>query len=193
MIKNQEGYTLLELLIVIGLMGGMMIFLMNIFSSIHTSYIRADQKAQNLEEARLIINHITDNFYSCDNYELTLVGGQNPKDLDADGFATVQEVKFAQIIVDPKYPNKVTTSTSKITYRVRQAADPAKERLAVGEVRWHKSTAVEVASQVSGFRAKIDPINDLLELKIQVIKEGQGLVADQLLEVRTSLNLKYMP
>ena len=136
-LKNEEGYTLLELVIVIALIGGIMIFLMSTFLSIHKTYIRADKKAQNLEEARLIINHITDNFQSCDAYKVMIYkdikGDQtspnfNQKqvidlaeavaldDLDENGFGVVKEVAFEEKSGDPNIPNTVV----KIGYSVKK-------------------------------------------------------------------------
>ncbi|NLI89509.1 MAG: hypothetical protein GX366_03760, partial [Epulopiscium sp.] len=40
------------------------------------------------------------------------------------------------------------------------------------------------------FKAKLD--GDLLEFKIEIINEGHGVVADQTIDVGTTLNLKYM-
>lgn len=192
-ITKEEGYTLLELLIVMGLMSAFMVFIMHSFLSLYQSYTRADQKAQNLEEARLIINHLTDKFYSCDDYQVVLAGGSQPRDLDADGFAPLKEVVFYEIRQDPYEANKTSTKSCKISYQQKQAANPAKGIPAIGQINWCNITSVEVASQVSAFKAKVDPLNDLIEFKIEVLKQGHGLVADQKLEVATSLNLKYMP
>ena len=57
-----------------------------------------------------------------------------------------------------------------------------------GELTWQKKTTVGI-SEISFFKVKRD--QELLEFKVGVIQKGHGVVADQTLEVGTTLSLKY--
>ena len=60
-----------------------------------------------------------------------------------------------------------------------------------GKLMWFKDGIEnEIDEEVHDFKAKLD--GDLLEFKIEIINEGHGVVADQTIDVGTTLNLKYM-
>lgn len=171
--KKENGHTLLELVVVLGMVGMLLLVVWSSYLSIHRAYIRADKKAQNLEEARLIINHITDNFQIYGGCEVITEGPA------LGGFATVKEVIFNEYSSNPADPDtliKVPAAT--IAYES-------------GTLKWRKNTSVEIENEVSSFKVKKE--GNLLEFKIEVIKEGHGVIADQILEVGTTLSLKYMP
>lgn len=61
-LKQNKGFTLVESVLVIGLLGIFLVLLSGSYLSVYKNYIKASQKANNLEEARLVVNYITDNF-----------------------------------------------------------------------------------------------------------------------------------
>lgn len=186
--KKESGHTLIELAIVIALIGIVLVFLFSSMLSVSRTYVRADKKAQNLEEARLIINNITDNFQRFDKCEVfaEVAGGSNAVinkklaegeagpafDIDGNGFVMIKKIKFSD-------PSDI------VTFLYTKPG----EGETVGTLKWYKGTSNEISSAVSSF--KVRPTEDLLEFKIEVIKEGHGVVADQRLEVGTTLNAKY--
>lgn len=187
MLKQENGHTLIELVVVIGLIGMVMSFIMNTFLSVNRTYLRADKKAQNLEEARIIINHITDNFHSYGLREIRILDQSHPSRsvpleeaweglFDSNGFATVEKIVFFEDIAKK-------TEDFRVVYE--ETAVPGE-----GTLRWKKRSNNEIASGISSF--KVRPSSELLEFKIEMIKKGHGIVADQVLEVGTTVNLKYM-
>ena len=61
-LKKDKGFTLVESVLVLGLVGILLTLLSGNYLSVYKNYIKASQKANNLEEARLVVNYITDNF-----------------------------------------------------------------------------------------------------------------------------------
>ena len=181
-LKRDDGHTLLEIVIVLTMLGIILVFLWTSYLSINRAYIRADKKAQNLEDARVIINHLTDNFQIYGGCKVLISDGTELEEASSyinanpgisdEGFRTVKEIIFE----DPANPS------DKIIFSYDEGAE---------KINWVKDTSVEIANEVKSFTAKKN--DNLIEFKIGVIKEGHGVIADQKLELGTTLNLKYMP
>lgn len=179
-LKKENGQTLIELIIALGIMGMMLVIIGTAYLSINKTYVRSYKKALNLEEARIGINHITDIFQTYGGCEVIIddgsPGGIELQEntltaLDGEGFGVVKELRF-------KNPS-VSTYMTKITYK-----NDTLSCLKNGANN-------NLVNEVSNFKAKRR--EDLLDLKIELTKEGHGVVADQTIELGTTLSLKYMP
>lgn len=183
LLKRDDGHTLLEIVIVLTMLGIILVFLWTSYLSINRTYIRADKKAQNLEDARVIINHLTDSFQTYGGCKIIISDGTELEEASSyinanpgtaeDGTRSVKEIIFYEDPADP-------------TTKIAIAYDEATKI-----INWKKDTSVEIENEVESFKVKKN--GNLIEFTVEVIKEGHGVIADQKLEVGTTLNLKYMP
>ncbi|HHX62086.1 MAG TPA: prepilin-type N-terminal cleavage/methylation domain-containing protein [Epulopiscium sp.] len=166
--KKDNGYTLIEVVLVLGLVGVLLVLLSVNYLSIHKAYIKSAQKADNLEEARLVINELTDNFRKYEaGYCQVLIGEPGVKLVD-HGEGTVKKIIFK------KQYNSVGSDI--ITY------DKANKRVSF--------EGNEISSHIIGFTVKRK--DQLYDFVIEVEQAGNKAMPEQRITVGTTVNLKYM-
>lgn len=166
-LKIDKGFTLVESVLVLGLVGILLVFLSRDYVSIYKNYIKMSQKANNLEEARLLINHITDNFRKYEGGSCKVWIGEPGNELLDGGEGTVKKIIF-------KEKHKSVKSDT-ISY------DKGR-----GMVTFEGN---EVSSHIMDFRVK--RTGRLFDFVIEVGQNSNTLIPEQKTEVKTTVVLQY--
>lgn len=198
--EKEKGHTLIELIIVMTLVSIVMVLMGTIYLSIHSSYLRVNKKAQNLENAKVMINHLTDHFQSYKGCKVVTKDHGNLIELveTKPGENDELAIKAASEAAKLFYPvekiifyNDKPSDYNGITVAFQQTAGASNDSPTKGRLIWKKrGSSNEVQSEIASFKAKLE--DELLELRIELVEEGYGLVPNQTIEIGTTFNLKYM-
>ena len=166
-LKKDNGHTLVEMILVFGLVVMLLFLLWTSYLSIHRTYIKAAQKAQNLEEARMVVNFLTDNFQKYEAGSCEVIIEETGDKIEDNQEGTVKKVVFQD--KDGKNKQSITydSTNKKVAFQTQ-----------------------EIGSQIHHFGVKrSDRQYDFI---IEVKKEGRGGIPDQIITVGTTVNVAYM-
>ena len=164
-IRKDNGHTLIEMVLVSGLIGVLMLLLWTNYLSIHRTYTKAGKKAQNLEEARLIVTHIQDAFQKYESKGCKIIIYETGTELEDEEEGTVKQIVFEEDSGDIEIV--YNRSQKKVTFQT-----------------------VEIGSEISDFKVKRN--DQLLDFTIEVEKKGNNVVEDQVMQVETTVTLEYI-
>ncbi len=167
-LNKDEGFTLVESILVLGLVGVLLVLLSRDYVSVYNNYIKMSQKANNLEEARLLINHITDNFRKYEGGVCKVWVGEPETELLDGGEGTVQKIVFKEAIKSVK--------SDTISYD--------KEK---NTVIFERN---EISSNIRSFKVK--RTGPLFHFVIEVGQNSNAVIPEQKIEVKTTVILQYM-
>lgn len=172
LIKQDKGHTLIEIILVSGLIGMVMLLLWTNYLSVHRTYIKAGKKAQNLEEARTVINLITDNFQKYESRECEIIITDTGLKLENGQTGTVKSITFKDPTdIDPTNP--VEREDMVIAYDHTTVMFGTKE----------------IGTEITNFT--VTQKDDLLDFSITATQKGNGVVQDQIIELGTTVSLQY--
>jgi len=163
-LKKENGYTLIEMLLVVGLIGMVLLLLWTNYFSIHRLYIKESKKAQNLEEARIVANYISDLFHQYEGDGCQVIIKETDAALEVDGEGTVKKIIFGDASngVDISYDQ----GNQKITYQ-----------------------GVEIGNKIHNLIVRRH--GEILGFEIEIENKGHGVVADEILKVEITVTLQY--
>lgn len=164
-IRKDNGHTLIEMVLVAGLIGVLMFLLWTNYLSIHRTYIKAGKKAQNLEEARLIVTHIQDTFQKYESKGCTIIIYETGAVLEDEEEGTVKQIVFGKDSENIKIA--YDRNQKKVTFQT-----------------------VEIGNEISDFTVKRS--GPLLDFTIQIEKKGNNVVQDQVIQIETIVTLEYI-
>ena len=115
-LEKDKGYILAEMVVALGLFGMLLVVLWTSYLSVYTTYKKETQKAHNLEEARQVVNFLTDTFqrYEAGRCQVILSQENLVKKIvfeDKDG-------TNKQVIAYNKSNQKVTFQTQEISSQI---------------------------------------------------------------------------
>lgn len=163
--KKENGHTLVEVILVTGLIGMLLLLLWTSYLSIHRTYIKSSKKAQNLEEARIVIDFITDSFQKYESKGCKLIISETGAELEDNEEGTVKEIIFGKDSENIKI--KYSHINQKVTFQ-----------------------GVEVADQIQNFTVRRS--GELLDFTIEAREKGNGVVPDQTIIVQTTVTMQYV-
>jgi len=163
-LKKEGGYTLVEMVLVVGLIGMVLLLLWTNYLSIHRLYIKENKKAQNLEEVRVLANYITDLFQKYEGDGCMVIIKETNAPVEGYEEGTVKKIIFGEKDngVDISYHQ----ANKKVTFQ-----------------------GVEIGDNIRKFRVKRQ--DEILDFEIEVENKGHGVVADETLKVITRVTLQY--
>jgi len=171
-LKKDNGFTLIEIILVLGLVGILLVLLSVNYLGVHKTYIKETKKAHNLEQARLVVNYLTDNFQKYEAGYCEIIISKRDTKLENNETDTVKEIIFQDQDGSNKQTMVYKATNKKVTNK---------------KVTFQSQ---EVASHINGFT--VTRSDDLYHFIIEVKQEGKGVIPDQMIRVGTTMNLKYM-
>lgn len=163
-LKKDNGHTLLEMIMISGLLGILLLLLWTNYFSIYNSFIKANKKVQNLEEARITINFINDTFQRYKMESCQIRGNKTIEELEVGETDTVKQIVFRD-----------NQETIVIKYNPKDQI-----------IRFQTQ---EIASNIANFT--VSHKEQLLDFNISVTKDGKGVLPDETITVGTTVNLQY--
>jgi len=163
-LKKENGYTLVEMMLVMALLGMVLLLIWTSYFAIHRLHIKENKKAQNLEEARIVVNYISDLFHQYEGDGCQVIIQETDAALEGNGEGTVKKIIFGEEIagVDISYDKL----NQKVTYQGVEIGDKIRNLV----VRRH---------------------GEILGFEIEIENKGHGVVADEILKVEITVTLQY--
>lgn len=167
-LKKEDGYTLMEMVLVVGLIGMVLLLLWTTYLAVNRLYVKETKKAQTLEEARLVAEFITDKFQQHEGDGCVVYILEESDPLLDDGEGTLEKIIFGDLA-----KNEI------IEY---DQSDPDKKKVTF--------QGVEVGGNIEDLKVRRN--GEMLDFTIGIINEGRGVVLDEELQVETTVTMQYM-
>ena len=163
-LKKDNGQTLLEIVLVSGLVGMTLLLLWTSYLSVNRTHIKASRKVQNLEEACIAINFINDSFQRYEMESCQVIINEKTKELEDGEEGLIKQIIFRNN--GEKIAIKYNSKDEIMTFQTQ-----------------------EIGRGITHFTANRH--DQLIDFNIAIEKKGKGIVPDQIIEIGTTANLKY--